>query len=325
MSDRREGPTAVSDVLDGVPYGVRGNEHTAATVYAVGVVPDRLEWVARHAGELRTAVREQGFLMLRGLPADIGAFRAVVDAVGGEALEYTERSTPRTAVSGNIYTSTDYPADQPIPMHNEASYSDHWPEMVFFFCHTAPVSGGATPIADSRAVLRLLTPEVRERFAGGVLYTRTFWDGLGLSWQSVFQTEDRAAVERYCADHGISFEWTDDRLRTRQRRPSTRRDPHTGDEVWFNQAGLFHVSSLEPEVREALLEAYDERDLPRNAYLGDGTPLTDEDVSAIAAAYDTAAVALEWEPGSVIVVNNMLMAHGREPYTGDRRILVAMT
>lgn len=311
--------------LDGVPVSVHDNGRTAALVYAVGSALDPLAWVAEHAGELRTALREHGFLMLRALPADIDAFHGVVETVGGEMLEYTERSTPRTAVSGNIYTSTDYPSDQAIPMHNENSYADDWPRSLFFFCHTAPATGGATPIADSRAVLRLLPPELRARFERGVIYTRTFRDGLGLSWQEAFQTADPGAVEDYCAGHGIEFEWVEDGLRTRHRRPATRVDPHSGEEVWFNQANLFHISSLDPEVRETLLEVYDEHDLPRNAYLGDGTALSDEDVQAINAAYDEVAVALPWEPGSVLMVNNMLMAHGRQPYSGDRRILVAMT
>ncbi|MEU3281360.1 TauD/TfdA family dioxygenase, partial [Streptomyces antibioticus] len=80
--------------------------------------------------------------------------------------------------------STEYPADQPIPMHNESSYALSRPSKVHFFCRTAPGTGGATPIAaDNRAVLDLIPAEVRERFAKGVVYTRTFRADTALSRQ----------------------------------------------------------------------------------------------------------------------------------------------
>jgi alpha-ketoglutarate-dependent taurine dioxygenase len=95
--------------------------------------------------------------------------------------------------------------------------------------------------------------------------------------------------------------------------------------VWFNQAHLFHISTLEPELREVLRETYGEDGLPRNAHLGDGGPIPDADLTAIRAAYARASLVLPWRPGDVMLVDNLLMAHGREPFTGDRRILVAMT
>jgi alpha-ketoglutarate-dependent taurine dioxygenase len=302
------------------------NDWTTASVYYVGSESaDPLRWVRTHQAELRNGLQADGFYLLRGFPVDIDVFKEVVHLIGGDPLEYTERSTPRTAVGGNIYTSTEYPHDQPIPMHNENSYSDTWPTTLFFFCHTASTMGGATPIADSRAVLRLIPLEIRKRFAAGVTYTRTFREGLGLSWQETFQTDDPAVVEAYCAAHGMTYRWRDDGLRTRHRRPATQRVPYTDEQVWFNQANLFHVSSLDAEVRETLLELYGEDDLPRNAFLGDGRPINEDDLAQITHAYRQASLALPWAPGDIMVVNNMLMAHGREPYAGDRRVLVAMT
>lgn len=211
---RTEGST-----LGGVPADVHDNGHTAALVYDLATVEDPLEWVTAHREPLRAALRSSGFVLLRGAAGDVGAFHEVVSAVGGDLLEYTERSTPRSAVSGNIYTSTEYPADQAIPMHNENSYASRWPQLLFFSCQTPPATGGATPIADSRSVLALLPADLRARFADGVVYTRTYRDGLGLSWEEAFQTADRGAVEQYCTRHGIEFEWVEDGLRTRHRRP----------------------------------------------------------------------------------------------------------
>ncbi|WP_406318553.1 TauD/TfdA family dioxygenase [Streptosporangium sp. NBC_01639] len=303
-----------------------GNDHTTVVVYGLGPdVTDPLDWVTTHRESLRAGLAGHGAVLLRDLPADLELFDRIVRVVGGDPLRYTERSTPRTSVTESIYTSTEYPADQSLPMHNENSYSDTWPGHLFFTCATAAATGGATPIADSRAVFRLIPDEVRDRFADGVVYARSFREGLGLSWQESFQTDDPAAVEEHCTRHGQTFEWTEDGLRTRHLRPSHQTEPLTGEQVWFNQANLFHVTSLDEEVREALLSLYDEADLPRNAYLADGTPIDPADLAAIKAAYDEASFAFPWRPGDVMIINNMLCAHGREPFTGARRILVAMT
>ncbi|MFG1647438.1 TauD/TfdA family dioxygenase [Amycolatopsis sp. NPDC049252] len=304
------------------PLGqLEGNEHTRIAVHQV---PD-LAWVEAHLPRLQAHLRDHGAILLRGLPVDLDLFNRVTETIGGALLTYTERSTPRSAVAGNIYTSTEYPPAESIPMHNENSYSAHWPARLFFLCDTAAATGGATPIADSRAMFRLLPPDLRERFAGGVAYTRAFREGLGLTWQEAFQTDDRAVVEQYCARNGQTLEWTEEGLRTRHVRPSFVAEPHTGETVWFNQANLFHVSSLGEEVSEALLELYPEADLPRNAYFADGSPIPDADLAKIREVYDEVSYAFPWQAGDVLVINNMLHAHGREPFTGKRRILVAMT
>ncbi|UOZ04670.1 TauD/TfdA family dioxygenase [Amycolatopsis sp. WQ 127309] len=304
------------------PLGqLEGNEHTRIAVHQV---PD-LAWVEAHLPQLQAHLRDHGAILLRGLPVDLDLFNRVTETIGGALLTYTERSTPRSAVAGNIYTSTEYPPAESIPMHNENSYSAHWPARLFFLCDTPAATGGATPIADSRAMFRLLPQDLRDRFSGGVAYTRAFREGLGLTWQEAFQTDDRAVVEEYCARNGQTLEWTDEGLRTRHVRPSFVDEPHTGETVWFNQANLFHVSSLGEEVSEALLELYPEADLPRNAYFADGSPIPITDLEKIREVYAEVSYAFPWQAGDVMVVNNMLAAHGREPFTGKRRILVAMT
>lgn len=287
-----------------------GNEHTT-----IAVISD--------AGRIPETLAEHGAVLLRGGSTDVGEFERLVRAVGGEPLQYTERSTPRSSVTDAVYTSTEYPADAEIPMHNEASYADSWPGVLFFLSVTAAETGGATPIADSAAVYRRLPEQVRDHFENGVVYTRSFRSDIGLSWQEAFQTEDPAEVEVYCKKHHQEFAWTTDGLRTRTHRPAFQ--DHRGQRVWFNQANLFHASSLSPDIYETLLEIYGEDGLPRNAYLGDGSPIPAEDLAAIKTVYDEVSFAFPWVPGDVLVVDNLRHAHGRQPFTGKRRTLVSMT
>jgi len=253
------------------------------------------------------------------------AFERFVISSSTEPLPYRERSSPRTRVTNNIYTSTDYPADQSIFLHNENSYQHTWPLKIFFFCMFPPEQGGETPIADCRKVFKRIDPKIRRRFVEkGWILVRNFGDGLSLSWQSVFQTEDKFAVETYCRNAGIEVEWRGECLRTRQARQAAVRHPATGELVWFNHAAFFHVSTLEPSTREALLAGLDEEELPNNTYYGDGSPIEPSVLDAIREAYRSETVIFTWQEGDVLMLDNMLVAHGRNPYAGRRKILVAM-
>ena len=158
------------------------------------------------------------------------------------------------------------------------------------------------------------------------MYTRNFCDGFDLPWQDVFQTTDRSVVEDYCRRANTTFEWGDgNRLRTRQVRQAVAVHPKTGETVWFNHAHMFHTSNLSPLVRESLLAEFTEEYLPRNAYYGDGTPIEDSVLEEIRETYRQAAVVFEWRKGDVLFVDNILASHGRHPFVGPRKILVAMS
>jgi alpha-ketoglutarate-dependent taurine dioxygenase len=288
---------------------------------------DLMAWAAANRDLLEEKLRQHGGILFRGFnlqgPEGLEAF---IRAVADESLEYRERSSPRTAVKGNIYTSTDYPADQPIFLHNENSYQKEWPRKIFFFCKQPPPVGGETPIADCRQVMARIAPEIRDRFANRKwMYVRNFGDGFGLTWQTVFQTTDKEAIERHCREKGIEVEWKEgDRLRTRAVRSALVRHPKTGETVWFNHATFFHVSTLEPAVRNALLAEFADGELPANTYYGDGTPIEPEVMDHLREAYRSATISFPWQKGDLLMLDNMLVAHGRAPFSGPREILVGM-
>ena len=288
---------------------------------------DLAAWAASNRPLLEEKLLRHGGILFRGFdlqgPEDLSK---VIRGVSGDLLEYRERSSPRTQVQGNVYTSTDYPADQPIFLHNENSYQKEWPQKIFFLCRQAPPEGGETPIADCRKVLARIAPEIRERFAERRwMYVRNFGDGFGLSWPTVFQTTDRQAVEEHCREKGIRAEWKEGgRLRTRAVRSALTRHPKTGEPIWFNHATFFHVSTLEPSVREALLAEFADAELPANTYYGDGSPIEPEVMEHLRAAYHAETVSFRWQKGDLLMLDNMLVAHGRAPYSGPREILVGM-
>lgn len=285
------------------------------------------DWAAKNRTWLDTVLHRKGAVLFRGFAVDgVDDFQRFLQESSGDLLSYTNRSTPRAQVKGNIYTSTEYPADQHIPFHTEMSYTDQWPMRIGFMAVVVAATGGETPIADSRRVFDRILPGLREPFERkGVMYVRNYTPWMDLSWKTAFQVETRELADEFCRSHGIEAEWiSDDHLRTRHVCQGTATHPVTGESVWMNQAHLFHVTSLQPAIAEVLLEEFGEQNLPRNAYYGDGSPIGAEELKAVREAYDAEALVFPWQAGDVLLLDNMLMAHSRRPFTGERRVVVGM-
>lgn len=256
-------------------------------------------------------------------PLDFKRFAA---SFGAPLASYEFGSTPRSKVFAGVYSSTEYPAHQSIPLHNEQSYTRQWPTRIWFHCIQPAQAGGETPIADSRQVFQRINPTIREEFIDReLLYVRNYSSALDVPWQQVFNTKDRARVEEYCASQGIEWEWkTDGELRTRQRCQAAVQHPLTGEWVWFNQAHLFHLSAVEPALRRTLIDSVGEAQVPRNVYFGDGSPIPDATLDHVRAVYKQSTVTFPWQAGDVLMLDNLLVSHGRTPFSGDRKVIVAM-
>lgn len=297
-------------------------------VMAPSNATDPLSWTLENKVFIDDYILRHGAVLLRGFEClTVENFQGFIESSYGSLLSYKNRSTPRTALSGKIYTSTEYPADQIIPQHNENAYTHEWPSKLFFCCVIAPEQGGQTPISDSRRVLNRIPSGIVKKFDDlGVMYLRTFTPGLGLSWQETFQMTDRTQLQRYCHRHDIHAEWlSGGRLRIKQVLDATKVHPVTGERIWFNQAHLFHVSALASEVQKEIQMTLPSDEYPRNAFYGNGEPIEPEVLEIIRQAFDAEESVFDWKTGDILIVDNLLAAHGRKPFTGQRRIVVAMT
>jgi alpha-ketoglutarate-dependent taurine dioxygenase/acyl carrier protein len=288
---------------------------------------DLVTWAGQNRETIETRLQEHGALLFRGFHGNsLKTFEQFTTTIASSLMSYGERSSPRHVLTGNIYTSTDHPADQHILLHNEQSYTLNWPMKIWFYCVRPAQQGGRTPIADSRRIYQRLPAAVVKRFVETqVMYVRNYGDMLGLTWQEAFQTEDKRVVEDHCRRDAIEFEWKDgNRLRTTQIRPAVRQHPRTGETVWFNHAVFFNIQSLEKTARASLRAAVDDVDLPFNTFYGDGSPIEPAVVEEIYEAYRQEQVAFDWQKGDILMLDNMLCAHGREPFVAPREIAVAM-
>lgn len=289
---------------------------------------DLCAWAAENRDFIEQQLFRHGALLFRGFgpfsPEQFERF-ALATSTGG-LIDYQYASTPRHRIKGGIYSSTEYPPDQAIPMHNEMSYAASWPGKIWFCCLKASLEGGETPIADSARVLERIDASIQARFRErGVSYVRNYRDHVDLSYADVFGTENQAEIEKFCRRAQIECEFGPDRqLRTRQRCAAIAIHPRKRLPVWFNQAHLFHISSLDPGVGDSLLSEFGEAGLPRNAYHGDGSRIEISDLDAIREAYRQETVVFPWNEGDILVLDNMQVAHGRNPFSGERKIIVSM-
>ncbi|GAB2930995.1 TauD/TfdA family dioxygenase [Rheinheimera gaetbuli] len=285
-----------------------------------------VDFVKKNNVAINRLLEENGALLIRGLKIHSSKeFGTVLSEVfNGELLQYTYRSTPRTEFRGNIYTATEYPATEMIPQHNENSYAKSWPNRIGLFCLIPAEKGGETPISCSKAILDRLPEKIKQEFRQKqVMYVRNYLD-IDLPWTEVFQTNDKAEVEAFCAENDLEFEWMEKGLRTRQVNPATVVHKGTGRELWFNQAHLFHVSNLGQDVKETLVSSLGAENLPRNTFFGDGTEIPEDYLDTIRELYEQTKIKFQWQQNDLLLLDNLRYTHGREPFSGERKVLVGM-
>ena len=285
------------------------------------------KWVEENRREIEENLLKYGAILFRGFRiSSPEAFRDFCTALCPELLTYVEQAAPRGQIAQHVYNTTEYPADQWIPLHHEMSYSHNWPTKIFFYCQQPAAKDGYTPFASDRKIFKLLPDDIKQPFLEkGVMYVRNYGEGVDLPWQTVFQTENKKEVEAYLKKTQTEFEWFDGgRLRTKAKRQVLATHPVTGDTLWFNHAHMFHISNMPESVRNALCSEFSDEELPRNSFYGDGSPIPDEVAETIRNIYKDNALFIPWLQGDILLLDNFLMSHGRSPYEGDRLICVAM-
>ena len=287
---------------------------------------DLVEWARNNREFVESKLLDHGALVFRNfdlrLMSDFERFAMSLCS----DLFHDNGEHPRQNITGKVYTPVFYPPEKKILWHNENSFNQHWPVKIWFGCIQPATRGGETPIVDSRKVYDLLDPAIKESFhKKQIMYVRNYGAGPGLEWQTVFNTADKEEVERRCHESKMEFEWTgDDRLQTRAVRPAIVKHPKTGETVWFNQAQHWHLSCLDDATRKSLTSVFSQKDLPRNCFYGDGSAIEDAVMKEILAVYEKLEVSFSWRRNDIMLLDNLLTAHARNPFTGERKLLVAM-
>jgi alpha-ketoglutarate-dependent taurine dioxygenase len=304
---------------------------------------DLAAMIVQRRATLTDLLTTHGAILFRGfgVPTPV-ALAKVVDAAGRPPMRYVGGDSPRTSLGSDVYTSTETPRTVDIRPHNEMSYLPHYPLHIWFSCASEGTRGGETTLTDGRGVYRDLDPAVRDRLDRlGIRYLRSLrgksrfhevFDHVAKvtkSWMETFESDDRSVVEARCRELGSQFRWLPSgRLVMETERPAFIRHPVTGEPAWFNQANLFvlnprtlgrfyytlsRIAFLRKETRS------------HHAQWGGGAEIDDAIIAHLVDVIDRNTITLPLRRGDVIWVDNLLCLHGRKPFAGPRKILVAMT
>ncbi|MBY0481458.1 MAG: TauD/TfdA family dioxygenase [Chitinophagaceae bacterium] len=280
---------------------------------------------------LKELLLKNGAILFRGFEVnDNDDFRRVKEVFFGTSdFTYMDGNSPRTKLSSNIYTSTEYPQELAITLHNELSYSSNWPKHLLFYCHIAAEEGGETPLCNSRQILKKLDVKIVDAFAQyGVKYTRFLSgsQGMGKTWANTFETSDQNVIEQYCHENNIEFFWENGGLYLSNNGPGIIDHPITGEAVWFNQANQFHPCSLSNDVYKGMKLLFSDQKYkyPQYAYYGNGEEIPEAYLKEITEVHFSNSLKFKWQKGDIVILDNLLVAHGRMPFKGPRKIYVSM-
>jgi hypothetical protein len=319
--------------MTALAYETRG--HGAIPV--VVTVPDgaraglltTMEWLQRSRQSLRGTLRRGGAVLLRGLPVESPAeVAAVREAISGQPASPREPFAGRDYLGHGVYSDVHWPPDRMLCPQHEQSYRLEFPQLVLLACLRPAETGGEALLADGREVLaRLPAPLAGRLHHHGWIMIRNFRDRFGVPWREAFDVADRDSLEAKLSQELIRYRWGGDgSLWTARRRSAVVHHPVDGRPCWFNHAAFFNEwgLSLDPAEREVLHEAFGPSGLTLNTRIGNGEPFTPDEVAAIEKVYDELSVPVGLGRGDLLLLDNIAVAHGRRPYTGEREVAVAM-
>lgn len=290
----------------------------------IAISDGRALGAGRWEDDARAALASHGAVLLRGPVLREDGVEIAMEIIDENLLDDAFWSTPRSKVSGKTLTATEYPSPRTILLHSEMAYMTTWPRYVAFHSLVVADEGGQTTICDIEKVSADLGDRLIPFAQKGVQYRRTFQRGVDIPWQTAFQTQDKADVQEVADRNGMSVEWlSGDALVTTHNAQGTIK-AEDGRDIYFSQAHLFHESNLDPVARDQIVEAFGRDRLPRQAFYGDGSPIADADVQAVRDAFEANQTGMHWQPGDVLILDNMRYAHGRMPFKGSRRLHVSM-
>jgi alpha-ketoglutarate-dependent taurine dioxygenase len=284
-------------------------------------------WMIENINKVEANLCKFGGILFRGFGIDtVEKFNFLMQIFTEKGTDYVFRSSPRHSLADRVYESTTYPSDRKINMHSEQSYSYALIQKIVFCCIKEATEQGETPIADNRNILENLSADLRKRFSeNGILYQRNLSSHIGIPWQEVFQTSNKDEVIKNCTENDIEYKFDgDDRLQLKWRKPAIITHPITGEEAWFNHSFFFNKYSLYEEMGIDHTEGLPEEFLAYDTFFGDGSEITYEEHTDVKNAHQKEKIVFPWQKGDVLFLDNILSSHGRNPFTGERQIVVSM-
>ncbi|MDP9090245.1 MAG: TauD/TfdA family dioxygenase [Pseudomonadota bacterium] len=338
--------------LDLQPLDSHGLDHAECSAPASGTPPlfikavagafetasDVLDWGRRHRTILDALILEHGGIVLRDFPIRTSKdFDTVIAAFPAYKLGYIGGAGPRSKITGKVMEATQLNQNLGLTLHSEMGYTRTFPQRIAFFCLKPAEVGGETTIGSLRELMCRLPAGLKEKLERCGARTIRNFARAGASqgrrvedhpdnrgWDDAFATDDPRQVEAYCATMGMDAIWNEDGSLTLICEQDTHTThPQTGERIYRSQMHTnAHFASSDSKAVTQALRAAQKRPSRHEMLNGEELPLGD--CETIAAILREVTVAWPWHAGDTMILDNLLVAHGRNPYSGTRDTQVAL-
>ena len=282
-------------------------------------------WVNQNKSRLLEEISSHGAVLLKNAGVNdsesferlVGHFSDDLYHKNGEHVRYNK--------TGTVQTPVPYSNKEKLKWHNENSFHYRWPSKIFFSCVKACTKGGETPLVNMRELYKRLPRIIRAQFERkGVSYVRCYVPDLGLSYKETLNVKSKDEANDFCLKNHMNYEWLGDVLKTTSHRPAVIKHPVLNEKCFVAQILHWHHRCLADGVRKCLLECYGEDAMPRSVLYGNGEKIEDSVIDEIIGIHSEIEIARPWSEGDFIVIDNIATAHGRNPYEGERKLLVSL-
>ncbi|KAJ5194328.1 Taurine catabolism dioxygenase TauD/TfdA [Penicillium cf. griseofulvum] len=318
-----------------IPLALRPTKTDAKV--SLDAVVETIKSLQEKDGILTKKLARHGTLLFRNLPIhNAEDFSKFAHTFGYKPHEIIGIVVDRPLLALNVAPANEAPKEVLIYSHNESPQVPHAPEYIFFYGHHAPSNGGESPISSSlelfnraqqeipefigelaeKGVLSKVTYRVEKQYEGGSTLKQAF--GKEIQDGDDEETKRRkveAQIVRYGRGEHTTWEWTDDGLVLTHRLPVIRTQPGTNLPTLFTGlAAYWKRTQFDNEVRKKVTQQL----------FGDGTPIPDKYLAHLARITDEIRVLHRWQEGDVLVYDNIIAQHGREPWQGEQSDRVIM-
>jgi alpha-ketoglutarate-dependent taurine dioxygenase len=284
-----------------------------------------------------------GTILFRGLPIHSAQdFSTFAHAFGFKVHESIGVEVNRQVLAPNVTTANEAPKEIQIYNHNESPHVPHAPEYILFYSHRAPIKGGESPISSSLELFYRAQQEIPEFIAElaekGILCKFTYFykpanassTSINQAFGSEIQDNDddvsrrlkvEAQIMRYGRGKHTTWEWIQDGqgLVVTHRLPAIRTQPGTNLPTLFTGLTAFYRTYKYLESNNMAPKG------TMQQFFGDGTPIPEKYLAHLAQITDEIRVLHKWQEGDVLVYDNIIAQHGREPWEGEQsdRVVLA--
>jgi len=291
-------------------------------------IENLIHYIIKDYEKVNILLMYYGAILFRGFNINtVNDFEYLVSSLPISNLAYIGGDSPRTKLSKKVYTSTEYPADQSIALHNEMSFSNNYPKYLFFYCELPSSQGGETPLADNRELYKQLPASLIQKYQQKKLkYVMNLHSGYGIgkSWQDVFETDSRDELETILNRRGVTYSWKNENLKIIEIVQPVINHPKTKEWIFFSQAHQWHPSNLDYDTYESLIEMITETDFYHYVCYADDEPLDKEELELTRKIIDNIKIINPWKKGDFLFIDNLLCMHGRNPFKGERKIRLSL-